>query len=283
MLNIGLLNGRFMPLDQLMVPVEDRGYQFGDGVYEVIRTYRGQPFQTEAHLSRLDRSARAIELASPYRAEHWRAWIHEGIQRAGYPESKVYLQLTRGVAPRDHVFPQQATPTAVLTVRQMTELNPALRSTGVDVMTLEDLRWARCDIKSINLLGNVMARQRAKAAGAFEAVFIRDGQITEGAVSNVMIVRGSVVITAPEDHRILAGVTRRLVLDLARKHGLGVEERVIPIEELRRADEIFLTGTTIEVLPVVRVDGQSVKMGRPGPVTTQLSDWFTSEYVRPPA
>lgn len=281
--NIGLLNGRFMPLDQLMVPVEDRGYQFGDGVYEVIRTYRGQPFQTEAHLSRLDRSARAIELASPYRAEHWRAWIHEGIQRAGYPESKVYLQLTRGVAPRDHVFPQQATPTAVLTVRQMTELNPALRSAGVDVMTLEDLRWARCDIKSINLLGNVMARQRAKAAGAFEAIFIRDRQITEGAVSNVMIVRGGVVITAPEDHRILAGVTRRLVLDLARKHGLGVEERVIPIEELRRADEILLTGTTIEVLPVVRVDGQSVKMGRPGPVTTQLSDWFTSECVRPPA
>lgn len=280
--DVGFLNGRFMPLDQLMVPVEDRGYQFGDGVYEVIRTYRGQPFQTEAHLSRLDRSASAIELPSPYRADQWRAWIHEGIQRAGYPESKIYIQLTRGVAPRDHAFPPQAVPTAVMTVRQMFELNPTMRSGGVEVMTLDDLRWARCDIKSLNLLGNVMARQRAKTTGAFEAVFVREGVITEGAVSNVMVVRKGVVITAPEDHRILAGVTRRLVLDLARKHGLPVEEQAISVEEFRQADEIFLTGTTVEVLPVVRVDGAAIKGGRPGPLTVRLSEWFTAEYVRPP-
>lgn len=279
--DIGCLNGRFMPLDQLVVPVEDRGYQFGDGVYEVIRTYQGRPFQAEAHLSRLDRSARAIELESPYRGDQWRAWIREGLQRAGYPESKIYLQLTRGVAPRDHAFPQRAVPTAVLTVRQMSELDPNLRSTGVEVMMLDDFRWARCDIKSINLLGNVLARQRAKTAGAFEAVFVRNGEITEGAVSNVMVVRKGVVITAPEDHRILAGVTRRLVLDLARKHGLPVEERAIPVEEFRQADEVFLTGTTVEVLPVVRVDGRAVKEGSPGPVTIQLSDWFTAAYVRP--
>lgn len=279
--DIGGLNGDFMPLDRLMVPVEDRGYQFGDGVYEVIRTYQGAPFQVEAHLARLDRSARAIELISPHRLEQWRQWIEEGIRRAGYSESKVYLQLTRGVAPRDHVFPSQVRPTAVLTVRQMTELNPALRTTGVEVMVLEDLRWARCDIKSLNLLGNVMARQRAKTAGAFEAIFVRHGEVTEGAVSNVMIVRDGVVLTPPEDHRILAGITRRLVLDLARKHGIGAQERVVTAEDFHRADEIFLTGTTVEVLAVVRIDGKPVKTGRPGPVTSQLFNWFTGEYLRP--
>jgi D-alanine transaminase len=281
--DIGWLNGRFMPLDQLMVPAEDRGYQFGDGVYEVVRTYRGRPFQVEAHLSRLDRSADAIQLMSPYRAEQWRAWIQEGVQRAGYPESKIYIQITRGVAPRDHVFPPQAAPTAIMTVRRMVELNPSIRSAGVEAMLQDELRWARCDIKSINLLGNVLARQRAKAAGAFEAIFVRDGLVTEGAVSNVMIVRDGVVMTAPEDHRILAGVTRRLVLDLARKHGLGVEERAVPVEEFRRADEIFLTGTTVEVLSVVRVDGRVIGGERPGPIATRLSDWFAAEYVHPPA
>jgi D-alanine transaminase len=279
--DIGLLNGDFMPLDRLKVPVEDRGYQFGDGVYEVIRTYHGAPFQVEAHLARLDRSARAIELVSPHRLEQWRQWIEEGIRRAGYGESKVYLQLTRGVAPRDHAFPSQVRPTAVLTVRQMTELDPALRTTGVEVTVLEDLRWARCDIKSLNLLGNVMARQRAKTAGAFEAIFVRHGEVTEGAVSNVMIVRDGVLITPPEDHRILAGVTRRLVLDLARKHEIEAREEVVTAEDFHRADEIFLTGTTVEVLAVVRIDGKPVKTGRPGPVTSQLFNWFADEYLRP--
>ncbi|TKB76419.1 MAG: D-amino acid aminotransferase, partial [Nitrospira sp.] len=208
-------------------------------------------------------------------------WIDEGIRRAGYGESKVYLQLTRGAAPRDHVFPSQVRPTAVLTVRQMTEINPALRTTGVEVMALEDLRWARCDIKSLNLLGNVMARQRAKTAGAFEAIFVRHGEVTEGAVSNVMIVRDGVVITPPEDHRILAGVTRRLVLDLARKHEIEAREGVVTVEDFHRADEIFLTGTTVEVLAVVRIDGKPVKTGRPGPVTSRLFNWFAGEYLRP--
>ena len=280
--DIGLLNGRFMPLDQLMVPIEDRGYQFGDGVYEVIRTYRGQPFQTEAHLARLERSACSIDLTSPYRPEQWRAWIHEGIQRAGYPESKIYLQLTRGVAARDHAFPAQSVPTAVLTVRQMVEMNPALRTSGVEVVTMEDIRWARCDIKSLNLLGNVLARQQAKTAGAFEAIFVRGGNVTEGAVSNVMLAKGGAVITAPDDQWILSGVTRRLVLDLARKHGIPVEERAVSIEEFRQADEVFLTGTTVEVLPVVRVDGRAVGQGRPGRISGQLGDWFTEDYIRAP-
>ncbi len=271
---IGFLNGGFMPLAEAMVPVEDRGYQFGDGVYEVIRTYRGVPFYLEAHLARLERSAKAIQLTVSYQAREWTEYIARGIRLGGYAESKIYIQLTRGVAPRDHVFPAAVRPTVVMTIREMRPLERALRAEGVEVVTGEDLRWGRCDIKSVNLLPNVMARQRAKEAGAFEALFVRDGKVTEGAVSNVMLVRGGTVVTAPEGPHILSGVTRGIVLSLARKEGVPVEERDIRLEELRRADEVFLTGTTVEVLPVVRVDGVLVGSGKPGPLTARLSARF---------
>jgi len=274
--DIGFLNGRFMPLAEAMVPVEDRGYQFGDGVYEVIRTYRGVPFQVEAHLARLERSAGAIGLPLPFRTSEWLGYVTEGIRLAGYAESKVYLQLTRGVAPRDHLFPVGTPPTAVMTVREMRSLDPVLCATGVPVITVEDLRWGRCDIKSVNLLPNVMARQQAKEAGAFEAIFVRAGEVIEGAVSNVMMVRSGVLVTAPADERILSGVTRAVVLDLARKEGIPVEERAIRVEEFRGADEIFLTGTTVEILPVIGVDGVTVGTGRLGELTRVLTHRFRS-------
>ncbi|MBM4123228.1 MAG: amino acid aminotransferase, partial [Nitrospira sp.] len=206
--DIGFLNGRFLPLAQTMVSVEDRGFQFGDGVYEVVRTYHGIPFQLDAHLARLERSAEAIRLAMPYQAKDWRDFVTEGLKQGGYEDSKVYIQVTRGAAPRDHAFPAAATPTAVMTVRAMKPLDAALRATGVGVITLEDPRWGRCDIKSVNLLPNVMAKQRAQEAGAFEAIFVRDGLVTEGAVSNVMAVRNGMLLTAPEGPHILSGVTR---------------------------------------------------------------------------
>lgn len=275
--DIGFVNGRFHPLEEATVSVEDRGFQFGDGVYEVIRTYRGKPFHLDAHLARLERSARAIELPLPWNIQQWAAYVHDGIVRSGYPESKVYLQLTRGAAPRDHAFPASAKPTAVMTVREMKPMDPAVRASGVAVMTMDDWRWGRCDIKSVNLLPNVMARQKAKQAGVFEAVFIRNGQVTEGAVSNVMVVKAGRVLTAPEGERILSGVTRMLVLELIRKEGLPVEERFVTLDELLRADEIFLTSTTVEVLPVIRVDGQAIGpggSGKPGPVTLKLQAAF---------
>jgi D-alanine transaminase len=272
--DIGFVNGRFMPLEEATVPVEDRGFQFADGIYEVIRTYHGTPFQLEAHLARLERSAQAIELPRPWTTQRWAEYVREGITQGGYPESKVYLQLTRGTAPRDHVFPPSAKPTAVMTVREMKPTDPALQSSGVAVMTMDDWRWARCDIKSVNLLPNVMARQQAKQAGAFEAVFLRKGQVTEGAVSNVLVVKAGRVLTAPEGELILSGVTRTLVLDLARKEGLPVEERFVSREELFQADEVFLTGTTVEVMPVIRVDGKPVGTGKPGPVTQRLQAAF---------
>lgn len=272
--DIGFVNGRFMPLEAATVSVEDRGFQFADGIYEVIRTYHGIPFQLDAHLARLERSAQAVELPTPWTTQRWAEYVREGITRGGYPESKVYLQLTRGAAPRDHVFPASAIPTAVMTVREMKPMDSALQSSGVAVLTMDDWRWGRCDIKSVNLLPNVMAKQKARQAGAFEAVFVRNGRVTEGAVSNVMVVRAGRVLTAPEGELILSGVTRTLVLDLARKEGLSVEERFVTSDELLHADEVFLTGTTVEVMPVVRVDGKPVGTGKPGPITLKLQAAF---------
>ena len=268
--DIGFVNGQFMPLEDARVPVEDRAFQFADGVYEVIRTYRGMPYQVEAHLARLERSARAIELPLPFRAQEWKDFIAEGLKRAAFPESKIYLQITRGVAPRDHVFPMGAPPTAVMTVREMHGIDSTLRAGGVSAVTMPDLRWGRCDIKSVNLLPNVMALQRARTGGAFEVVFIRDGAVTEGSVSNVVMVSGDTLVTPPEGERILSGVTRAVVVGLARKEGISVAERAITLEEFRRADEIFLTGTTFEVLPVVRLDGNAVGSGTPGVLTTRM-------------
>jgi D-alanine transaminase len=272
--DIAFVNGCFMPLGEAKVSIEDRGFQFGDGVYEVVRTYRGIPFQLSAHLERLERSANAIHLDVSVHSQGWEQWVLEGMKRAGYAECKIYLQVTRGQSPRDHVFPHGAAPTIVISVREMRSLDPVLPRLGVTVITMDDLRWGRCDIKSINLLPNVLARQRALEAGAFEAILVRQGFVTEGAVSNVMIVRAGRVITPPEGEHILSGVTRRLVLNEARKENIVVEERTIHLDEFRRAEEVFLTGTTVEVLPVVRIDDTPVDQGRPGLLTERLGALF---------
>jgi D-alanine transaminase len=269
--DIAFVNGRFVPWDQATVPIEDRGFQFGDGVYEVIRTYKGTPFELDAHLDRLDRSAKELRLVQPYSRSQWAAFVHEGIGLARFPEAKVYIQVTRGVAPRDHAFPRQAVPTVVMTVRELTPLAEQICKDGVTARTCEDLRWGRCDIKSVNLLANVLAREEAKSAGVFEAILVKDGRVTEGSVSNVMAVRAGAVITAPEGPRILSGVTRTVVLGLAKSNGIPVEERFLSLDELYGAEEVFLTGTTVEVLGVVRVDGRTIGSGRPGRVTTTLT------------
>ena len=275
--DVGFLNGDFMPLSQVKVSVEDRGFQFGDGVYEVVRTYGGVPFQLDAHLERLERSAHAIHLNTSVHSTKWKEWVREGVTRAGYPECKVYVQVTRGVASRDHLFPVRTIPTVTMSVREMHPPEQALRQTGVVVMTMDDLRWGRCDIKSINLLPNVLARQRASESGAFEAILVRQDMVTEGAVSNVMMISEGRVITSPEGPHILSGVTRQLVLSLARKGGISVEERTIGVGEFRQAEEVFLTGTTIEVLPVVRIDDAPVGNGQPGLLTKRLHSLFQKE------
>lgn len=269
--DIACVNGRFGPLAEAVVSVEDRGFQFGDGVYEVIRTYRGRPFAIDEHLSRLERSAQALQLSLGYTKARWIALIEEGLRRSSLPETKIYLQITRGQAPRDHPFPAELSPTTVLTFRELHPLDLSVRQAGVQAILLEDIRWGRCDIKSVNLLANVLARQRAKEAGVFEAILLRDGAVTEGSVSNVMVVQNGTILTAPEGPRILSGVTRAKVLELAKKEGIPVAETVVRREDLLGASEVFLTGTTVEVLPVVRVDEQAIGPAVPGPMTQLLS------------
>lgn len=274
--DVAFVNGAFVPLAEAKVSIEDRGFQFGDGIYEVIRTYKGRPFALEAHLVRLDRSAMALDLRQPYSHAEWTHHILEGVRRAAYPEAKIYVQLTRGVAPRDHVYPAQVAPTVVMTIRELHPLDRSVQVAGVEAMTTEDIRWGRCDIKSVNLLANVLARQQAKQAQVFEAILVKEGLVTEGAVSNVMVVRGGVVVTAPEGPRILSGVTRGVVLEVARSEGLSIQEQFVSRADLYGADEVFLTGTTVEVLAVVRVDGKIIGDGRPGPIAQRLAAGFTS-------
>ena len=277
--DIAVVNGRLFPLSQARVPVEDRGLQFGDGVYEVLRTYGGRIFHLEDHLNRLEASARAIRLDLPHSREQWARWLQWVVRASGYASAKVYLQVTRGPAPRNHAFPSRCRPTWILTVRRLRPLPRALREQGAAAVTVPDIRWARCDVKSTNLLANVLAQQQAREAGAHEAIFIRNGRATEGSASNVFAVIGGRVITPPKGPALLPGITREVLLRLGRGAGLPMVERSLSLENLRRAEELFLSGTTIEVLPVVRLDGKRVGRGRPGPVTRRLASLFR-EYTR---
>jgi len=272
--NIAWLNGKFLPLEEATVSIEDRGFQFGDGIYEVIRVYGGKPFRLDEHLSRLAQSAQAISIPLTIEAKEWKAFIREGLERSTYSECKVYIQVTRGVAPREHLFPETTRPTSVMTFREMADLPAQLNQQGVSVITLPDLRWARCSVKSLNLLPNILAKQQANEAGAFEALLIKDGMVTEGTSSNVILVKDEAFLTPALNEQLLAGVTRQAVLELARNDGKVVEERPVKEEELKQADELFLIGTTIEVLPITKLNGVSVGNGAPGEVTKQMRKKF---------
>ena len=274
--NVAFINGAFVPLAEAKISIEDRGFQFGDGVYEVIRTYNGRPFALENHLARLDRSARALDLTQPYSRAEWTEYVLEGLRRAAYAEAKVYIQLSRGVAPRDHAYSTELTPTVVMTVREFHPLDRSIQAAGVEAMTTEDIRWGRCDIKSVNLLANVLARQQVKHAQVFEAILVKAGLVTEGAISNVMVVQQGTVVTAPEGPNILSGITRAVVLNLVLNEGLPIQERCVSQADLYEADEVFLTGTTVEVLAVVRIDRKVIGNGRPGPITQRLAAGFTN-------
>ena len=269
---IAYLNGQFLPLEEANVSIEDRGFQFGDGVYEVIRGYGGSLFRLEDHLSRLERSAQSISISVPFSQGEWRELVQEGIERSGYGECKVYIQLTRGVAPREHRFPYSARTTVVMTFREISETEMSFQQRGVHAVTLPDLRWALCSIKSLNLLPNILARQEANEAGAFEAILVKDGFVTEGTSSNVCLVMDGTIVTPSLSDHLLAGVTRAVVLELARQRGLPVEERNVREAELRHADELFLIGTTIEVVPVSRLNHDLVGDGTPGKVTQAMRD-----------
>jgi D-alanine transaminase len=278
--SIAYLDGRFGPLAQMRVSVLDRGFIFGDAVYEVIPVYRGRLFRLQQHLERLEASMAAIRIDSPHDRAGWRSLLETLVARNGGGRQAVYLQVTRGVAPRDHAFPRQARPTTFAMSRLLDE---AARAEPVRAITLEDPRWLRCDIKATALLPNVLLRQQAVDRGAAEAILLRDGFVTEGAATSVFVVREGAVVTPPEGHLLLSGITRDLVLELAAGAGITVHEAVVPEAALRGADEVWVTSSTTEVAPVIEIDGQPVGSGRPGPVWEQVVALFQAYKSGPDA
>jgi len=270
------LNGSWIDHAEAMIPVDDRGFLFADGIYEVIRVYGGRMFLADEHLRRMARGLDAIGIpratAGPLLDVAARLIDENGL---GAADATVYFQVTRGVAPRRHAFPDPATPPTVYAVARPVP-RPAESSfrDGVGAITTPDTRWGRCDIKSIALLPNVLANQQARVAGAFEALFVRDGVLIEGSHSNLVGVLDGVVVTYPECNYILGGITRRLVLDLAREAGFTVREAPIFVDRIDQLDELFLSGTTTEVMPITRLDGRPVGTGTPGPVARALQQAY---------
>lgn len=258
-----------------VVDIEDRGHTFGDGIYEVFRVYGGKLFEPELHWARFVRSAAEIRLALPAERDALEQGLLELIRADELSEGIVYLQLTRGTAPRAHPFPATADTAPALTAFTKPLPRPlAALEAGVSVISLPDIRWLRCDIKSLNLLPNVLARQEAAERGAAEAVLHRDGVVTECSASNIAIVQNGVIRTHPANNLILHGITRAVALRLADELGVPFEERAFTLEELAAADEAFLLGTTVEITPVVKVDDNPIGGGRPGPVTRRLQEAF---------
>jgi D-alanine transaminase len=271
---LACLDGVTQPLADVKISALDRGFLFGDAVYEVLRVYQSKPWLEDEHFARLARSLGAIRIAG-IDLPRLRRRMHATIAAGPFVEATVYIQITRGAAPRSHPFPESATPLEFLFVQEFIDPYSQARREGAKVILQPDVRWGRCDIKSTNLLGNVLAMQSAKEAGGVEALLYHpDGTLTEGTHSSLFGVADSCVVTAPNSNEILPGMTRQLVLKLAAECGIGVRERMLRRDELGRIPELFLTGTTTEVLPVVAVDGQPVGGGTPGPVTRKLQEAY---------
>jgi D-alanine transaminase len=268
------LNGHFLPLEDAKISVLDRGFIYGDGVYELIPVYSRKPFRLKQHLARLQRSLDGIRLANPHPDTEWERIIRELIARMPFDDQGVYFQVTRGVAKRDHAFPTGTAPTVFMMSNPLALPSVDSVEHGVAVVTARDERWLHCDLKTISLLGNVLARQLAVDGGAAEAVLFRDGHLTEASASNVLIVRDGVIVAPPKDNQILPGITYDAAFDLAREGGLAVEVRPIPREEALHADEMWLSSSTKEILAVTKVDGQSFAGGRPGPVFRKIYALF---------
>lgn len=270
-MSIAYLNGEFLPLKQITISPLDRGFLFGDGVYEVVPAYGRRPFRLSPHLARLNESLDAIKIRNPRSPAQWEDIVRQLVERQDTDHVLLYLQVTRGVAPREHGFPADVSPTVFAMTKPWSRSPEILPMRAI---TLADNRWLRCDIKSTALLGNVLLRQEALAAGANECLLIRDGYLTEGAASNVFVVAGSRVLTPPKSHLLLSGITREFVVELLLSDGLGEVEMRVSRELLRDADEIWITSSSMEVRPVVTLDHRRVGTGAPGPVYERVRELF---------
>jgi D-alanine transaminase len=267
---LAYLNGKIMPIEEARVPIEDRGYQFADAVYEYFASYKGRLFAVKEHLDRLEKSLRALEFP-PISRELLRDAVVGTFQQAAIDRAGVYLQISRGVAPRNHAFPNGAKPQIVITVRQVPDTPKEYLEKGIGAITVTDIRWGRCDIKTVQLLPNVLAKQQALAAGAQDAIFVSpEGIVREGTSSNLFIASGGRLKTHPLTPHILPGITRAVLIDICRKINVEVEEVFFDNNTMLAADEVFITGTVTEVLSVCRIDGQTIGAGKPGPVAARL-------------
>lgn len=275
-----ILNGEMIERSNAKVDIEDRGNQFGDGIYEVIRIYNGKMFSAEEHFIRFFRSANSIGISPDYTKDQLLGMLEELMKRENLNNGTIYMQVTRGVAPRVHAFPSgKVTPTLSAYTKESERPVENLQS-GVKAILLEDIRWLRCDIKSLNLLGNVLAKQKAAEKGCFEAIQHRGQNITEGSSSNIYIVKNGVILTHESNNLILKGITKDVLLKICSENGIPYEERAFTSQELDQADEVFLTSTTAEVMPIIEIDGKKIKEGVPGPLTRKLQALFEAEIER---
>ncbi|WP_427184274.1 D-amino acid aminotransferase [Bordetella bronchialis] len=273
--SLAYLNGEFLRLQDAKISVLDRGFIFGDGVYEVVPVYEGRPFRMAEHLGRLERSLAAIRIEAPFDRAGWQEVVQGLIERSLTPSCVVYLQVTRGVARRDHGFPADAvTPTVFGMTSPFTRPGAQLREQGVTLISIPDERWLHCDIKSVSLLGNVLAKQRAADAGADEVVQFRDGMLSEGATCNIWVAAGGKLLAPPKDHLVLEGIRYGLLAELAAEAGIPFEMRPVTRAEVENADELMVSSATREILPALRLDGRPVGSGKPGSVYARLRQGY---------
>ena len=280
MARVAYVDGRYMDLRAAAVPVEDRGLQFADSVYEVIALVAGRLIDLEQHLVRLARSRGGLEIPAPMTENAIRVVLGEVVRRNKLSDGLLYLQVTRGQAPRNHLLPDKPGPTLMVTLRSWRPFAAALAA-GMSVTSSPDLRWRRCDLKTTGLLANVLAKQQAHENGAFECWMVSEGIVTEGASSNAWIVRDGYVQTHPLGPAVLGGITRELILELATADGIKMVERGFSPDEAAAADEAFTTSTSSFVVPVIMFDGKQIGTGRPGPVTCRLRDLYRNHVYGP--
>ncbi|MBP1965311.1 D-amino-acid transaminase [Paenibacillus aceris] len=268
----------FIPKTDIHLSPDDRGYYFGDGIYEVFRVYQGQLYEQDAHMQRLQRTAEEVRLTLPFTSRKIGQILTELVEKNKLVEGTVYVQITRGEAPRAHPFPPQTEPVMLAYCTEVPRPVATIHN-GIKAITFADIRWLRCDLKTLNLLPNVMAKQAALDHGVQEVVLHREGTVTECSASNLMIIKDGVLYTHPANHLILHGITRAVVLRLARALEMPVKEEAFTTEQLAGADEAFITGTTVEITPILEVDGHSIGTGIPGPLTRRLQDEFVRTFA----
>lgn len=264
------LNGRLLPIEQATVSVLDRGFIFGDGVYELVPVYSRVPFRLEEHLARLERSLGETRIRNPYSRAQWRAHIYALIDAQPFEDQGIYFQVTRGVAKRDHAFPANVEPTVFMMSNPLVNPQPAQVEKGASAVSAQDYRWLRCDIKSISLIGNCLLRQISAEAGGAETILFREGKLTEASASNVFVVKRGVIQSPPKSNLILPGITYDVVVELARANGLPLEFKDIAEADVRAADELWVSSSSKEVLAIVELDGKRIGDGRPGPVFRRM-------------